>query len=72
MLFKKKAREIDFRRKSGLLSVIAKQGQRSRIMGKTGSLHTMGFVDGKKHKFLKDIFISLIDLVSFYNRVMIS
>ena len=53
-----------FRRKSGILSVLAKQDRRSRIMGKTGSLHTVGFDEGNTDKYLKDIFISIIDLVS--------
>jgi hypothetical protein len=53
-----------FAKKLGLLGVRAKQDHRKRIMGKGGRLHTVGFVDGKKHKFLRDIFISLIDLVS--------
>ena len=60
-----------FRRKSGLLNVMAKRGLRSRIMSKTGSLRTMRFGDGKKHKFLKDIFISIIALVRSFNVISI-
>jgi hypothetical protein len=33
-------------------------------MGKTGSLHTEGQSEGNVNKYLKDIFISIIDLVS--------
>ena len=53
-----------FRKKSGILSVLAKQDHRSRLMGKTGSLHTVGLAEGNADKYLKDIFISIIDLVN--------
>ena len=56
-----------FKRRSGLLNVTAKQGKSSRIMSKNGSLNTMGFTDGKNHKFLKDIFISIISLVRLHS-----
>ena len=46
--------------------MLAKQDHKSRIMGKTGSLHTVGLNDGNADKYLKDIFISIIDLVSSF------
>jgi hypothetical protein len=32
-------------------------------MGKTGILNTIGFAEGNMDKYLKDIFISIIELV---------
>jgi hypothetical protein len=52
-----------FQKKTGILSVLAKQHQRSRLMGKTGILNTIGFAEGNMDKYLKDIFISIIELV---------
>ena len=57
-----KSRFNPFRKKSGLLNVLARQATKNRIVAKNGFLNTVGSADGKKHKFFKDIFISLIDL----------
>ena len=57
-----KSRFNPFRKKSGLLNVLARQATKNRIVAKNGMLNTVGSADGKKHKFFKDIFISLIDL----------
>ena len=57
-----KSRFNPFRKKSGLLNVLARQATKNRIVNKNGMLNTVGSADGKKHKFFKDIFISLIDL----------
>ena len=56
-----------FRRKSGILRVLERQEKRSRIMSKTGTLRTEGFVVTKLDKYLKDIFNSILYLVSASN-----
>ena len=48
-----KARFNPFRKKSGLLNVLAKQATRNRIVAKNGVLNTMSSTDGKTHHFLK-------------------
>ena len=57
-----KSRFNPFRKKSGLLNVLARQSTRNRIVGKNGSLNIINSAEGKSHKFFKDIFISIIDL----------
>lgn len=57
-----KSRFNPFRKKSGLLNVLAKQSTRNRIVSKNGTLNTMSAADGKRHHFLKDIFITMIDI----------
>ena len=48
-----KARFNPFRKKSGLLNVLAKQATRNRIVAKNGELNTVSSADGKTHHFLK-------------------
>lgn len=57
-----KSRFNPFRKKSGLLNVLARQSTRNRIVGKNGGLNIINSAEGKSHKFFKDIFISIIDL----------
>ena len=44
-------------------NVLYWKDHRGRIMGKTGTLYTLAFADGNMARFLKDMFISIIDLV---------
>ena len=48
-----KSRFNPFRKKSGLLNVLARQATKNRIVAKNGLLNTVGSADGKKHKFFK-------------------
>ena len=48
-----KSRFNPFRKKSGLLNVLARQATKNRIINKNGMLNTVGSADGKKHKFFK-------------------
>eukprot|EP00095_Tigriopus_kingsejongensis_P004647 maker-scaffold29_size597861-snap-gene-3.9 protein:Tk04647 transcript:maker-scaffold29_size597861-snap-gene-3.9-mRNA-1 annotation:"g protein-activated inward rectifier potassium channel 3-like isoform x3" len=57
-----KSRFNPFRKKSGLLNVLSKQSTRNRIVSKNGTLNTMSAAYGKRHHFLKDIFITMIDI----------
>ena len=50
-----KSRFNPFRKKSGLLNVLARQSTRNRIVGKSGALNLIMHVEGKSHKFLKVI-----------------
>ena len=51
-----------FRKKSGLMNVIAKQSARNRIVFKNGHLNTVGSTEGKSFRFLKDFFVTILDL----------
>lgn len=57
-----KARFNPFRKKSGLLNVLAKQSTRNRIVAKNGALNTVSNAGTKTHHFLKDFFITVLDL----------
>ena len=50
-----KSRFNPFRKKSGLLNVLARQSTRNRIVGKSGALNLIMHVEGKSHKFFKVI-----------------
>lgn len=58
----RKTRFNPFRKKSGLLNVLAKQATRNRIVAKNGAMNTLSTVEGKTHHFLKDFFISVLDM----------
>lgn len=59
----KKSRFNPFRKKSGLLNVLARQSTKNRICFKNGYLNTFTPTDeNQAHKFLQDIFVSIIDL----------
>jgi hypothetical protein len=55
-----------FRKKRGLMNVIAKQTTRSRIVAKSGFLNTLASTEGKTHHFFKDIFITTLDMSWVY------
>ena len=57
-----KTRFNPFRKKSGLLNVLAKQSTRNRIVAKNGTLNTVSNAGTKTHHFLKDFFITVLDL----------
>lgn len=57
-----KARFNPFRKKSGLLNVLAKQSTRNRIVAKNGSLNTESHAGTKSHHFFKDFFTSVLDM----------
>ena len=48
-----KSRFNPFRKKSGLLNVLARQSTRNRIVGKSGALNIIMHMEGKSHKFFK-------------------
>ena len=59
----KKSRFNPFRKKSGLLNVLARQSTKNRICFKNGYLNTFTpSEEAQTHKFLQDIFVSMIDL----------
>ena len=59
----KKSRFNPFRKKSGLLNVLARQSTKNRICFKNGYLNTFTpSEENQAHKFLQDIFVSIIDL----------
>jgi len=53
-----------FRKKSGIMGVIYAQSKRNRVVSKHGRLNTFVRPDEKEeqHRYLKDFFISMIDL----------
>ena len=55
-----KSRFNPFRKKSGLLNVLARQSTKNRIVAKNGQLNTIN--EYHSSKFWKDIFITLIDI----------
>ena len=55
-----KSRFNPFRKKSGLLNVLARQSTKNRIVAKNGTLNTIN--EYHSSKFWKDIFITLIDI----------
>ena len=55
-----KSRFNPFRKKSGLLNVLARQSTKNRIVAKNGQLNTIN--EYHSSKFWKDIFITLIDM----------
>ena len=55
-----KSRFNPFRKKSGLLNVLARQSTKNRIVAKNGQLNTIN--EYHSAKFWKDIFITLIDV----------
>ena len=55
-----KSRFNPFRKKSGLLNVLARQSTKNRIVAKNGTLNTIN--EYHSAKFWKDIFITLIDV----------
>ena len=55
-----KSRFNPFRKKSGLLNVLARQSTKNRIVAKNGTLNTIN--EYHSTKFWKDIFITMIDL----------
>ena len=55
-----KSRFNPFRKKSGLLNVLARQSTKNRIVAKNGTLNTTN--EYHSTKFWKDIFITLIDI----------
>ncbi|CAB4058528.1 KCNJN [Lepeophtheirus salmonis] len=58
----RKARFNPFRKKSGLLNVLARQATRNRIVSKNGNINTIFTSEGKAHHFMKDFFISTLEL----------
>jgi len=58
----RKSRFNPFRKKSGLLNVLAKQATRNRLVGKNGTINTQSAMDGITHHFFKDFFITILDL----------
>ena len=59
----KKSRFNPFRKKSGLLNVLARQATKNRICFKNGFLNTFTTADeAQTHKLFSDIFVSIIDL----------
>ena len=55
-----KSRFNPFRKKSGLLNVLARQSTKNRIVAKSGALNTIN--EYHSTKFWKDIFITMIDM----------
>jgi len=55
-----KSRFNPFRKKSGLLNVLARQSTKNRIVAKNGQLNTIN--EYVSTKFWKDIFITMIDM----------
>ena len=59
----KKSRFNPFKKKSGLLNVLARQATKNRICFKNGWLNTYTSTDeAQAHKFFQDIFVSMIDI----------
>ncbi len=63
-----KSRFNPFRKKSGLLNVLARQATKNRIVAKNGFLNTQGSADGKKHKFFKVSISSTFYAQHFLNK----
>lgn len=51
-----------FRKKSGLLNVLAQQASKKRIVFKDGRFNVSSSADGKQHRLLKDFFISILEM----------
>ena len=50
------------KKKSGILNVLSRKGERRRIVLKDGHFNLVGVTDGKSHRLLRDFFISSIHL----------
>ena len=51
-----------FAKRAGLMSVLSKQATKNRLVFKNGVYNTVTSTEGKSHRIIKDIFITLLDL----------